>query len=433
MTPPSSSPEHERLSEVDVMRTYDLDKRNATVIETPGDERNLVVDIDGHHGSNDGASAKQEEMFADMRAAEGEFDVIITHPHSDHASAGRALLEDEDIEIRRLFIGGEDKELQVPPIESQYTSEFDDLNATVKIEAEELDEDLEVGKYSVANEVYKKGIRPLDMASRETIGVKAGDGITLDGDGNRMAVALWPPRDTEEVTASVDDTNNMGTVVKYHRDDTGTDVLFAGDIEAETEGDLTELYDEELSADVLVLPHHGAKSSGTREFLEAVDPDEIIVPARANPRNDVGESQKPDLETLKRIHETNPEATIRWTGAEGRALHGIDDGVSGSSERPLREDRTNGGLSPADALAIRYAQELRHAAGSSDSKPTPDELIEEGVLANVPWEEHAETELPRPPECLRESEFVHAETIEAAERPDQSPVEDHEPRHQRPR
>lgn len=56
-------------------------------------------------------------------------------------------------------------------------------------------------------------------------------------------------------------------------------VLLTGDIEATAEFRLVETGRENLQARVLVAPHHGSKTSSTAAFLQAVQPELILIPA----------------------------------------------------------------------------------------------------------------------------------------------------------
>jgi competence protein ComEC len=56
-------------------------------------------------------------------------------------------------------------------------------------------------------------------------------------------------------------------------------LLLTGDIEAGAEADLVRRYGAALEADVLVLPHHGSRTSSTPAFVEAVQPRHALVAA----------------------------------------------------------------------------------------------------------------------------------------------------------
>ena len=68
-------------------------------------------------------------------------------------------------------------------------------------------------------------------------------------------------------------TNNLSCVLHisgYHK------ALVPGDIESRRERSLSALYGERLSADVLVAPHHGSKSSSSTEFIALVAPEHVV-------------------------------------------------------------------------------------------------------------------------------------------------------------
>jgi len=53
--------------------------------------------------------------------------------------------------------------------------------------------------------------------------------------------------------------------------------LLPSDIEGVAEADLTQRYGAELKADVLIAPHHGSKTSSTVAFLNAVNPQFVLI------------------------------------------------------------------------------------------------------------------------------------------------------------
>lgn len=54
-------------------------------------------------------------------------------------------------------------------------------------------------------------------------------------------------------------------------------ILLTGDIERLAESSLVHRYGEELSSDILVVPHHGSKNSSSRAFLERVSPRYAVI------------------------------------------------------------------------------------------------------------------------------------------------------------
>lgn len=55
-------------------------------------------------------------------------------------------------------------------------------------------------------------------------------------------------------------------------------LLLSADIEKQAENYLVEHYYEQLKSTYLVSPHHGSKTSSSQSFLDAVDPDYILIP-----------------------------------------------------------------------------------------------------------------------------------------------------------
>ncbi len=93
-------------------------------------------------------------------------------------------------------------------------------------------------------------------------------------------------------------------------------ILVGSDIEAEAEGWLASS-GTDLRADALVVPHHGSKTSSTREFLDAVRPLVAVVPVGANsyghPDPDVLARYRASGVTLLRTDE-HGDVTLRSDG-----------------------------------------------------------------------------------------------------------------------
>ena len=84
--------------------------------------------------------------------------------------------------------------------------------------------------------------------------------------------------------------NDLSCVLKIEAK--GGSVLLTGDIEAITESALLARTQESLRADVLLVPHHGSRTSSTSEFIAAVSPSIALIAAGyrnrfGHPRGDV--------------------------------------------------------------------------------------------------------------------------------------------------
>ncbi|RBP50834.1 DNA internalization-related competence protein ComEC/Rec2 [Arenicella xantha] len=71
--------------------------------------------------------------------------------------------------------------------------------------------------------------------------------------------------------------NNRSCVLMLEH--AGVRVLLTGDIEKQVERYLFRKPDSDLSADIMLVPHQGSKTSSTREFVDAVDPQLALVAA----------------------------------------------------------------------------------------------------------------------------------------------------------
>ena len=70
--------------------------------------------------------------------------------------------------------------------------------------------------------------------------------------------------------------NDRSCVVRVRAPD--LTLLLSGDIEERAERSLVQRHGPRLRADVLVVPHHGSRTSSTRDFIRAVSPDIAIFP-----------------------------------------------------------------------------------------------------------------------------------------------------------
>ena len=115
------------------------------------------------------------------------------------------------------------------------------------------------------------------------------------------------------------ESDNDNSCVLKIQSEQGT-VLLPSDIEAAAESWLVETYGNKLKADVLIAPHHGSKTSSTLKFLQAVQPEYILIPAGY--RNQFGH---PHQEVLQRYQRIN--AHWKNTADSGAITLSVKDGL----------------------------------------------------------------------------------------------------------
>lgn len=91
--------------------------------------------------------------------------------------------------------------------------------------------------------------------------------------------------------------------------------LLTGDIESEAEATLVERYtNDQLQSDVLVVAHHGSRTSSSAAFLDAVKPSVAVIPVGFN--NPYGHPHDEVMVRLRFrglvIHRTDFDGTIEF-------------------------------------------------------------------------------------------------------------------------
>jgi competence protein ComEC len=121
---------------------------------------------------------------------------------------------------------------------------------------------------------------------------------------------LWPPR-------ALEGTRNQRSLVVRISAAGGPRILLPGDIDARAEAQLLAV-ETDPRADVLLLPHHGSRGSGSAAFLDAVAPQLAIASAPCRSRFGM-----PHPDVRARLAER--AVPLSWTGRDGAvrvALHG---------------------------------------------------------------------------------------------------------------
>jgi competence protein ComEC len=142
--------------------------------------------------------------------------------------------------------------------------------------------------------------------------------------------------------------NAMSCVLRVQGLDSS--VLLTGDIEREQEAALVARWGEALRSDLLVVPHHGSRSSSSAAFLDAVQPQLALI--QSGYRNRFGH---PAVDVVERYRERG--IALRLTPACGAWQRVPGDPPSGTCTR----DR-----------APRYWQHRVTSAPSPETQPLPE-------------------------------------------------------------
>jgi len=108
-----------------------------------------------------------------------------------------------------------------------------------------------------------------ELAKQQTRSCHDGDNWEWDG----IRFEFLHPAAGEIASGKVRD-NDLGCVLRISAGD--RHILLTADIEKNTERRLLGEHADKLAADLLVVPHHGSKSSSTEEFVAAIQPDYAV-------------------------------------------------------------------------------------------------------------------------------------------------------------
>jgi competence protein ComEC len=99
-------------------------------------------------------------------------------------------------------------------------------------------------------------------------------------------------------------------------------LLLTGDIEREAEQELLETLPDKLASDVLIVPHHGSKTSSTPDFIAAVQPEVTIF--TVGYRNRFGHPKQAVLERYaqigSKVYRSDNDGAISLNFASNKAI-----------------------------------------------------------------------------------------------------------------
>lgn len=149
--------------------------------------------------------------------------------------------------------------------------------------------------------VLEKGVTPMRARRGDTLDM--GVGVQVD--------VLWPV-DPLLMSGSQQDSNGNSIVLQVIHG--STRYLITGDLEEEGEERLIELEtNEELRSDVLVVGHHGSRTSSSAPFLDVVSPTVGIIPVGLG--NQYGHPHDEVVQRLRfrsvRIYRTDLDGSVQ--------------------------------------------------------------------------------------------------------------------------
>jgi competence protein ComEC len=191
--------------------------------------------------------------------------VIATHPHEDHIGNMADIINDYNI-----------SEFYAPKVQTT-TKTFENMIESLK------DKNLKI-------HVLKKGTNSIDLGENTTVTV------------------FSPNKDNYE------NLNNYSPVIKVNYGNTS--FLFTGDAEKDIENEILD-NNEDISADVLKVGHHGSSTSTSKRFLNKVNPSIAVISVGKD--NDYNH---PNDDTIKRLIEN--KAIIYRTDKDGTVIISSD-------------------------------------------------------------------------------------------------------------
>ena len=200
---------------------------------------------------------------------------------------------------------------------------------------------------------YLDAIEAHDVTLYET---REGDTISF---GDVDVDVLGPP----DPYLENEDRNENSIVLKLTHGQTS--FMLSGDAEDDQEAYLVDEYGSELSSTILKAGHHGSASSSSGAFLDAVDPQAVVISSAYD-----SQYGHPHEEVLQRLSERSVPAY--WTATHGNIVLTSDgQNITVQTQRDAPTDPT--ALREADPIDIGATDSVRNRARiASDGTPSID-------------------------------------------------------------
>jgi len=256
----------------------DVGQGSSTLLQLPGN-KNILIDGGGAESDRFNIGERVIGPFLWHKKISRLDAVVITHPHADHYNGLPFILS--RFRPKELWING------IPGHEKDY-SDLLDL----------------AGKLGIEIRIAKAGDTLFQADSTRLVCIYSGQDSASPVDNFKQDRFINP--------------NDLSIVLKL--DTNNKSFLFPADISGRLAGILAR-EGKELTADVLMAPHHGSRSSMSQDFIKAVGPEYIAISAGRNNRFNFPDKSFYDLQEKGiEVLSTGRDGTITFKSENGGIL-----------------------------------------------------------------------------------------------------------------